>query len=1247
MLRQVDPAALYRFKQEFRALADVSHSNLVQLYELLSDGEHWFFTMELVRGRTWTEHLLGTTSGAPESPSDDRTPTLVRLEDSTEITSESILSPEEEQARAARADGLPCPPERLRDALRQLAYGLDALHAAGKLHRDLKPSNVLVRRDGRLVLLDLGLVRDLVSQRIYESLNDDIVGTPAFMSPEQAAGLRVDEASDWYSVGVMLYEVLTGRLPYSGTVMKILTDKQKIDPPPPSAANPRLPEDLDALCIDLLHRDPKARPSGREVLQRLGAGDQLPPISSSSMAPPFVGRDTHLKVLQQGFEDSRQGRTIALFVHGNSGMGKSALVHRFLDDMHLRDDEVVVLAGRCFQRESVPYKAFDSLIDSLSRYLRALPRQEAATMLPYNVLALARLFPVLLRVKAVAEARRRVLEIPDSGELRRRAFSALRELLLRLSDRHPLVLFIDDLQWGDLDSAALIQELLRPPDPPPMLLVACFRSEEVLTSPLLRSVFTNELMRSATEVRELALRELDPAETRSLARRLLGVDAIAETDRTPEIERRLVHGDTLADTIARESGGNPFFVDALVRYAQTLNSGGDPGFAELERVVAAATVEKAVQARIDRLTPEARRLLAVVAVAGRPLLLEVATRAALIEEELQSALAALRALQLVRMRGARGGEELEPYHDRIRQVILESLTPDRLVAYHRSLARSLQDTGHGDPETLAHHYREAGDREPAAHFAVLAADRAAEALAFDRAARLYLQATEMVTQRSALPELRTKLGDALANSGRGADAAQAYLAAAEDVSDTLALELRRRAAEQLLSSGRIDKGLATVRHVLRSVGMEMPPTQRQAVLSLLWHRLQLRLRGLRFRSRLEEEVSVADQLRIDTCWAVSMGLGLVDPLRGRDFGTRALLLALRGGDLYRVARSLAIEAGYSATAGSRGRHRTEHLVRLSMRLAQEVQRPHALGLASFTGGVAAYLQGHWALGLERLERAEQILRERCTGVTWELDTTVLFQLRSLLFLGRFHTIALRMPQLVREIRERGDLYAETNIRSRVTWVAWLARDEVELAREEVEGSLQRWSQQGFHLQHYWHMIGTVEIGIYGGSGVGAWRQLQSRWPELERSLLLRIQFTRLEAWHLRARAALAAAAQLGPDGGETPSLRRYTRVAIRRIRREGASWGMALAGLLDAGLQSLHGHRSKALTLLESAAEALGSRDMTLYAAAARRRHGQLTGGPQGAEAVAAADASMVEFGVENPARMADLLAPGDWPPLS
>ena len=350
-----DPGAIFQFKKEFRALADVNHPNLVQLYELLSEGDRWFFTMELVDGLDFIDF-------ARSQPAKDHYDT----------------------GRFHPLPTLTPPPdvELLRHALRQLAEGLDALHRAGKLHCDIKPSNIRVTPSGRVVLLDFGLVKEVYPSQIYETMDGGFAGTPAYMSPEQAAGRRMSEASDWYGAGVILYEALTGRIPFSGGFLKILTDKQQTDPPPPRDLVPELPADLSELCMRLLARSPAERPSGERVLRKLGGPSQraitrLTRSPSSSLDAHFVGRSGDLATLASGFDRTREGHTVVFFVHGSSGVGKSALVGRFLQQVREEYSDAVLLTGRCYERESVPYKALDSLIDALSRYLRQLSDQEA------------------------------------------------------------------------------------------------------------------------------------------------------------------------------------------------------------------------------------------------------------------------------------------------------------------------------------------------------------------------------------------------------------------------------------------------------------------------------------------------------------------------------------------------------------------------------------------------------------------------------------------------------------------------------------------------------------------------------------------------------------------------------------------------------------------------------------------------------------------------------------------------------
>ncbi len=569
--------------------------------------------------------------------------------------------------------------------------------------------------------------------------------------------------------------------------------------------------------------------------------------------------------------------------------------------MRAGDANAVVLAGRCYQRESVPYKAIDPLVDSLSQFLKSLPPAIMEALLPHDVLALARVFPVLRQVDAVASARRAVLDIPDSQELRRRAFGALRELLVRLADRRPVVLVIDDLQWGDADSAFLLTELLRPPDPPAVLVIGCYRADEVESSPLLRALLPlREGVREVLENRELPIGELSAPEARDLALAVLGGGEPAARSR--------------AEGIAAESGGNPFFIQELARFSESTTEVGSRTAGR----GAAVSLDAAIGRRISRLPDPARRLLTVLAVAGQPLDPDLAARAAALDGPAEAPLAALYAAHLARTRTRTGSsrEEIEPYHDRIREVVLARLGPEELRAEHGRLAAALVSSGHADPEVLAAHYENAGDTERAAEYALVAATKADEALAFDRAARLYRVVLALKPDGDgARRALAIRLGDALANAGRGAEAAQWYLDAVSGATAAESVELHRRAAQQLLTSGHVDEGVRVMRAVLATLGMRLPESSRAVVLSLLVGRARLALRGLRFRERDETRIPPRELLRIDACWSVAVGLGQVDMVRGADFQARHLLLALRAGEPYRVARALALETGYSATAG--------------------------------------------------------------------------------------------------------------------------------------------------------------------------------------------------------------------------------------------------------------------------------------------------------------------------------------------
>jgi hypothetical protein len=528
---------------------------------------------------------------------------------------------------------------------------------------------------------------------------------------------------------------------------------------------------------------------------------------------------------------------------------------------------------------------------------------------------------------------------------------------------------------------------------------------------------------------------------------------------------------------------------------------------------------------------------------------------------------------------------------------------------------------------------------------VEAATQASTALAFDRAARLYQLAIELgVGDREESRRLCVKLGDALANAGRGAEAAAAYLGAVSGAGAAETLELQRRSAEQLLRSGHVDEGLTVLKRLLEKIGMRLARSPWSAVAFLAFRMLQLRLRGLRFREREESQISREELVRLDTCWSVSHTLSMADTVRAREFQIRHLLLALRAGEPYRVARALANEAPYSALGGLANRKRTANLNGRAMALANRVHDPRALGIAYLGAGISAYMEGRWKVSWELAEKCERIFRERCTGTAWELDTTHIYSLRALFFLGELNELSHRVPALLKEAGERGDLFAEMSFRIRQSYLLSLMADEPARAREELDHAAAQWSHEGFQLQHYFHLVGEAEISLYVGAATDALTRLLKRWRALERSLLLRtVQLFRIESRHLRARSAVTAAAGAQTVGSTRQGLLRSALHDARRIQRERTPWGSPLADLIRAGAASIQGLPQEAGRLLLSAESALEKNDMKLYSSAARRARGLLIGAKEGRQLVESADEWMDGQAVRNADRMMFMLVPGAW----
>jgi ABC-type oligopeptide transport system substrate-binding subunit/serine/threonine protein kinase len=647
-------------------------------------------------------------------------------------------------------------PGRLEDTLtiaRQVCAALEHAHAHGVVHRDLKPENVLLAPGGTAKLNDFGLARSMVSRVSREGT---IAGTVFYLAPELALGKEFDGRADLYALGVMLYELVTGELPFvAEDPIAVLSQHLYAPVVPPRARNAAVPPVLDALITRLLSKDPRARPaSAAEVRHTLAGADILDteamPLQELSVLERIergrmVGRERELQEARARWARAVSGQGQTLLISGEPGIGKTRLVRSLATQVRVSRGRV--LEGACYAEGGMPYGPFTQL-------LRAIPPEQVdeSLGLPDSVLAdLLSLSPFL----RLSRPQRTQDPSPEDMQAERdRLFQELVLFFSALARQAPLMLVVEDIQWADSSTLSLLRQLARHLRHERLLLAVTYRDVEPHEAQLLHELLL-QLQRERLATR-LKLLRLDREQTRELLAVLFSEEI------TPEF----------LEGIYTETEGNPFFIEEVCK---TLVESGRLYYADgrwhrpsMEELGVPQNVSVAIDSRVRVLPQAAQQVLRLAAILGRTFSLDILIAASELDEEglLDGLDAALRAqlLEEVSEEGAAPGRRdeyrdsksdshplpgktLTFVHGLVASTLVESMTITQRRRLHQQAAAAIESVSPGQLEALAYHYDRAGNTAKATHYLLKAGDRARALYAFEEALRHYQRALVLLKEQ--------------------------------------------------------------------------------------------------------------------------------------------------------------------------------------------------------------------------------------------------------------------------------------------------------------------------------------------------------------------------------------------------------------------------------------------------------------------------------------------------------------------
>jgi class 3 adenylate cyclase len=639
----------------------------------------------------------------------------------------------------------------LKDSLRiadQICQALVHAHSHGIVHRDLKPGNLFITGDGSVKLGDFGLALSIERTRLTAA--GMMVGTAAYMAPEQALGGEADPRCDLYALGAILYEMTCGRPPFlGGSAVAIISQHINTAPIAPSWHVPDIARDLEAVIVSLLAKAPEERPPSasvvRERLAQISTAPIVQPEQARTASAPatgrldwgrFIGRADEMSALRAAIDASLGGQASLVMIAGEPGIGKTRMAEEAGVYARLRGAQVLV--GRCYEGEAAsPYSSF---VEAIRDYVSTRPDDALKAELGDGGSDVAKL---------VSEIRKRIPDLPparatDPNDERMRLFDSVTSFLINASKANPIMLLLDDLHWADKPSLLLLQHLARRFKGSRLIVVGTYRDVELDRRHPLSEALA-ELRRERLYERVL-LRGLSESEVKDL------IEAISQQESGWE---------EFVRAILRETEGNPFFIEETLRHLGEVGSfyRREGRWVTDARSISELGIPEGVRdvigRRLSRLSEITNRVLAAAAVLGREFEFEVLSRMIeLGEDAILPAVEEGLSARIVGESQGRGGPRYAFTHALVRQTLIEELSLPRRQRLHLRAAQAIEAVHQRNLEphlvALANHYRMAGvaaDAEKTIDYSFRAGKAAFAVFAYEEAGAHWRAALEHMDEQ--------------------------------------------------------------------------------------------------------------------------------------------------------------------------------------------------------------------------------------------------------------------------------------------------------------------------------------------------------------------------------------------------------------------------------------------------------------------------------------------------------------------